>query len=259
VPPGPGRDVEDVGPGRLTDRDVEHPASSKAARDATTAPALCMNRLRLHPSLRAASSAVSRTSRSTAESTAVVGAGTNSPLDTGPGCSGSGSGRLSESRRVRAKLPIGSHSTPGGSEGPYDRFCRNIAIAVRCSGQTGEVLLIDAANAVGSRSTGWWRDRAGAARAFVEQLRSAAGTGRLPTPVVVVLEGRARDGIQAGVADGVTVLLAVGSGDDTLIEVASDTSDHVTLITSDRGLRHRAELLGANVLGPRWLFDLLER
>jgi hypothetical protein len=132
-------------------------------------------------------------------------------------------------------------------------------LGVHCSGHTGEVLLIDAANVVGSRPTGWWRDRAGAARAFVEQLRTAAGTGKLPTPVVVVLEGRACDGNQAGVADGVTVLLAVGSGDDTLIDVASDTSDQVTLITADRGLRQRAEALGANVLGPRWLFDLLEK
>jgi rRNA-processing protein FCF1 len=74
----------------------------------------------------------------------------------------------------------------------------------------------------------------------------------------VVLEGKARDGTHAGVADGVTVVLAVGSGDDTLIDVASDTSDQVTLITADRGLRDRAEALGANVLGPRWLLELLE-
>ena len=128
----------------------------------------------------------------------------------------------------------------------------------RRNGQTGAVLLIDAANVVGSRPTGWWRDRAGAARVFVDQLRAATGSGRLPTPVVVVLEGKARDGVQAGVADGVTVLLAVASGDDMLIDVTSSASDQVTLITADRGLRNRAEALGANVLGPRWLFELLE-
>lgn len=92
----------------------------------------------------------------------------------------------------------------------------------------------------------------------MDQVRAAAGAGRLPTPVVVVLEGKARSGIQAGVGDGVTVLHAAGSGDEMLIDVTSDSSDQVTLVTADRGLRHRAEGLGASVVGPRWLFELLE-
>jgi rRNA-processing protein FCF1 len=77
-------------------------------------------------------------------------------------------------------------------------------------------------------------------------------------PVVVVLEGKARDGMETGVSDGVTVLHAAGSGDDALIDVTSDASDQVTLVTADRALRDRAEALGANVVGPRWLFELLE-
>src|SRR5580700_9730348 len=105
---------------------------------------------------------------------------------------------------------------------------------IRHSDQNGAVLLIDAANVVGSRPTGWWRDRAGAARAFVDQVRDAAGWGRLPMPVVVVLEGKARDGVETGVADGVTVLHAAGSGDDTLIDVTRDASEEVTLVTADR-------------------------
>ncbi len=124
--------------------------------------------------------------------------------------------------------------------------------------QNGAVLLIDAANVVGSRPTGWWRDRAGAARAFVDQVKAAVGSGRLPVPVVVVLEGKARGGMQAGGADGVTVLHAAGSGDDKLIDVTSETSDPVTLVTADRRLGQRAEALGANVVGPGWLLDLLE-
>jgi hypothetical protein len=120
------------------------------------------------------------------------------------------------------------------------------------------VLLIDAANVIGSRPNGWWRDRAGAARAFVGQVRAAAGSGGLPVPVVVVLEGKARDGVATGEAEGVTVLHAAGSGDDALIEVASDGSALVTMVTADRALRRRAEVLGANVVGPSWLFELLE-
>ena len=120
------------------------------------------------------------------------------------------------------------------------------------------VLLIDAANVVGSRPTGWWRDRAGAARAFVDQVTAAAEVGRLATPVVVVLEGNARRGIEPGVIDGVTVLHASGSGDDLLIDVISATSDQVTLVSADRELRKRADALGASCVGPRWLLELLE-
>jgi hypothetical protein len=71
------------------------------------------------------------------------------------------------------------------------------------------------------------------------------GSGRLADPVVVVLEGKARSGVQADVVDGVKVLHAAGSGDDMLIDVISDASDQVTLVTADRGLRERAEALGA--------------
>jgi hypothetical protein len=120
------------------------------------------------------------------------------------------------------------------------------------------VLLIDAANVVGSRPTGWWRDRPGAARAFVERVRAAAEADRFAQPVVVVLEGAARGGVEEGVADGVSVLHAPGSGDDTLIAVATDAAGQVTLVSADRALRQRAEALGARVASPGWLIDLIE-
>ena len=120
------------------------------------------------------------------------------------------------------------------------------------------MLLIDAANVIGSRPTGWWRDRAGAARGFVGRVRAAAGSGRLDQPIVVVLEGKGRSGIEPGSAEGTTVVHAPGSGDDALIDVISKASDQVTLVTADRALRERAEALGAQVVGPRWLTDRLE-
>jgi len=121
------------------------------------------------------------------------------------------------------------------------------------------MLLIDAANVVGSRPTGWWRDRAGAARAFVDRLRAALDAGRLAGPVVVVLEGGARRGVESGEQGGLTVLHAPGSGDDTLVKVVATAPDHpVTLVTADRELRRRAEALGADVAGPGWLWDLLQ-
>ena len=120
------------------------------------------------------------------------------------------------------------------------------------------MLLVDAANVVGSRPTGWWRDRAGAAREFVGHLRAATTAGRLPLGVVVVLEGDARTGVPTGVSDGVTVLHAAGSGDDLLLEVTAESSDPVTLVTADRELRERARGVGAEVVGPRWLIERLE-
>jgi hypothetical protein len=120
------------------------------------------------------------------------------------------------------------------------------------------VLLIDAANVIGSRPTGWWRDRAGAARNFVGQMRDAVASGRVPQPVTVVLEGKARQGIQEGDAGGVTVVHAPGSGDDMLIDIAAQSADAETvLVTADRELRRRAEALGAHVVGPTWLFEHL--
>jgi hypothetical protein len=58
------------------------------------------------------------------------------------------------------------------------------------------MLLIDAANVVGSRPNGWWRDRAGASRSLVDRVRAAVAAGRLAEPVVVVLEGDARGGAE---------------------------------------------------------------
>jgi hypothetical protein len=92
----------------------------------------------------------------------------------------------------------------------------------------------------------------------VDQVTAAVGSGRLPLPVVVVLEGKARGGVQAGMSNGVTVVHAAGSGDDMLIDHASEAPDQVTLVTADRVLRQRAQALGAKVVGPGWLLERLE-
>ena len=125
------------------------------------------------------------------------------------------------------------------------------------------MLLVDAANVIGSRPTGWWRDRAGAARAFVARVRAAVDAGRIPSPVVVVLEGRARAGVRTGLVDGVTVLHADAGGDELLLDVATDAASApgrtaVTLVTADRALRRRAQEVGAHVVGPGWLLSLLD-
>lgn len=123
-----------------------------------------------------------------------------------------------------------------------------------------KVLLVDAANVVGSRPTGWWKDRAGAARAFVATVRAAAAAGDVPTPAVVVLEGAAKRGVEEGTADGVEVVHARGEGDDTLAALAAALTGAgklVTMVTADRELGQRARRAGADVVGPSWLLDRL--
>src|SRR6476659_2736087 len=100
------------------------------------------------------------------------------------------------------------------------------------------MLLIDAANVIGSRPTGWWRDRPGAARDFTEQVRAAVAAGRLPPPVTIVLEGKFRAGGAEGGVDGVAVVHAPGEGDDTIAAIAEANRD-VVVVTADRGLGER--------------------
>jgi hypothetical protein len=119
------------------------------------------------------------------------------------------------------------------------------------------MLVIDAANVIGSRPTGWWRDRPGAARRFTDQVRAAVVAGRLDPPVTVVLEGRARAGAPEALADGVEIVHARGLGDDAIVDVAASHAE-VTVVTADRGLADRLRAVGATVVGPRWLLDRVE-
>jgi len=118
------------------------------------------------------------------------------------------------------------------------------------------MLVIDAANVIGSRPTGWWRDRPGAARRFTERVRATVTAGRLATPVTVVLEGQARAGVDEGVVDGVEVVHAPGEGDDTIAALA-EAHREVTVVTADRGLAARVRATNADVVGASWLLDQL--
>ncbi|MDT0533267.1 hypothetical protein RM555_30195 [Micromonospora sp. DSM 115977] len=123
---------------------------------------------------------------------------------------------------------------------------------------TTPLLIVDAANVVGSRPDGWWRDRAGATARLRDSLVPVAAAGlppQLPPPVEVVLvvEGRARD--VPGTA-GVRVVAAPGSGDDAVVDlVAAAPQRRRLVVTADRELRERVVAQGAEVYGPRWLRD----
>ncbi|MGW7557595.1 NTP pyrophosphohydrolase [Streptomyces rimosus] len=119
------------------------------------------------------------------------------------------------------------------------------------------LVVVDAANVIGSVPDGWWRDRRAAAERLRDALAEQAADG-LPglvpdgTPVrlVLVVEGAAR-----GVASlpGVEVVEAPGSGDDRIVELVrdADRGPDTVVVTADRGLRARVTALGARVAGPR--------
>jgi hypothetical protein len=100
-----------------------------------------------------------------------------------------------------------------------------------------DVLVVDAANVIGSRPTGWWRDRPGAARQFVEQLRDAARQARLPLPAVVILEGAARAGMAESDVEGVRVIHAAHDGDSALVAETAAATTGVIVVTADFGRR----------------------
>ncbi len=126
---------------------------------------------------------------------------------------------------------------------------------------TRQLMVVDAANVMGSRPDGWWRDRSAAAVRLVAQIAEAVRGGGLSGPVAVVLEGAARGApIDAADAGAVRIVEAAGSGDDRILEVAAAEMAGgvpVVVVTADRGLRLRVESLGASVLSPRWLLQRL--
>ncbi len=118
------------------------------------------------------------------------------------------------------------------------------------------MLVIDVANVIGSRPTGWWRDRAGATRRFTEQVRATVTSGWLDPPVTLVLEGRARAGADESDVDGVEVVHAPGDGDDAIAAIAK-AHRGVVVVTADRRLADRVRASNAEVVGPSWLLDQL--
>jgi predicted RNA-binding protein with PIN domain len=110
--------------------------------------------------------------------------------------------------------------------------------------------LIDGMNVIGSRPTGWWRDRPGAMRELSEELGELArATG---DDLTVVFDGRPFE-LDAPV--GVSVEFAARRGpnaaDDDIAALVEGDADPaaLTVVTSDRTLAERVRRSGASVVG----------
>ncbi|KKD06195.1 MULTISPECIES: hypothetical protein [unclassified Streptomyces] len=112
------------------------------------------------------------------------------------------------------------------------------------------LVIVDAANVVGSVPDGWWRDRRGAAERLRDRLAADGVPGHDgPVELLLVVEGAAR-GVES--VPGVRVDAAPGSGDDRMVELVAEAAGRrVLVVTADRELRRRVTELGAEVAGPR--------
>jgi hypothetical protein len=136
-------------------------------------------------------------------------------------------------------------------------------------------LVVDAANVVGSRPDGWWRDRAGAARRLagsivavlvsrpedlVELLEGTtpstaetAGSDLRVAAVRVhlVLEGAASDVEDLPTHPLMDVVHAPADGDSAIVGLVEELAGHpVLVVTADRALRERVRAAGGEVTGP---------
>lgn len=119
-------------------------------------------------------------------------------------------------------------------------------------------MLVDVANVMGARPDGWWRDRLAGAQRVIDGLQRVVGTSAGPqeeliTLIQPVVEGAAR-GATAGHPAVITV--AASTADEVIAEMAA-LDDLV--VTADRDLQARVRNRGAQVAGPRWLWEILDQ
>jgi uncharacterized protein YaiI (UPF0178 family) len=113
--------------------------------------------------------------------------------------------------------------------------------------------IVDGMNVIGSRPTGWWRDRPAAMRELVVALRG------LGEPVTVVFDGEPFD---LG-DDVVDVRFATRPGrdaaDDDIVALVAEEGEPPRVVTSDMELAERVHALGAKVVGAGAFRARLER
>ena len=126
-----------------------------------------------------------------------------------------------------------------------------------------ERIIVDAMNVIGSRPTGWWRDRAGATRRFVARVEALAGAVEL-SEITVVVDGRPVEGLPEGRRGALRLIYAPRRGrnaaDDRIAEIVAGDAEPSSLcvVTSDRVLAGRVRALGASVIGAGALLHRID-
>lgn len=124
-------------------------------------------------------------------------------------------------------------------------------------------LVVDGMNVIGSRPTGWWRDRDAAARDLLHRLQRLTATSG--EDITLVLDGRPQPELPEGEYAGVQLLYAQRAGanaaDERILAFLAGQPEpgSVRVFTSDRALRREAERLGAAVDGASVLLARLDR
>jgi predicted RNA-binding protein with PIN domain len=109
--------------------------------------------------------------------------------------------------------------------------------------------IVDGMNVIGSRPTGWWRDRPRAMRELVGELEAFAA--RSEEPVSVVFDGRSFD-LES---DAIDVSFASRRGpnaaDDDIAALVERSAEpgELSVVTSDADLARRVSAAGASVVG----------
>jgi predicted RNA-binding protein with PIN domain len=123
-------------------------------------------------------------------------------------------------------------------------------------------LIVDAMNVIGSRPTGWWRNRDAALGLLIERLqRLAVAEG---CALTLIADGRPVSGLPEGEHGAVEVLYANRGGrnaaDDRIVEyvTAHPHPGSLEVISSDRDLRRRVAVLGALLGSPSALLKRLD-
>ncbi len=143
-------------------------------------------------------------------------------------------------------------------------------------------LVIDAANVVGSRPDGWWRDRLGATRRLRDELAplvrdglpahelpTGADAGRFPVllpRVMLVVEGKARQVKDDPVGEAppwwiasLSIHASPRDADTDVVRLATQSrsrGEQVVVVSADRQLRDQLDP-GVAAVSPRWLLTRL--
>ena len=109
--------------------------------------------------------------------------------------------------------------------------------------------IVDGMNVIGSRPTGWWRDRPGAMRSLVEELE--AFTDRTGDEVAVVFDGKPFELDSRSVDVSFASRRGRNAADDDIAAMVENDGEPggLSVVTSDGDLAARVRAAGAAVVG----------